>query len=290
MRICLHSALTNVGSLDAVIAEVRRSADHGLSGYWAAMLTGQDTLTALAIAGREVAGIELGTAVVPMPLRSPFALAQQVSTVQEAIGGRLVLGLGTSHETFVRNSFGEFWGSPVQTARRYLDDLARVMSGEHARRIVTARHHTPVLLGAVNPAMIALAVRRTSGVVTWAAGTRTITEVVLPALAARDGTGPFRIVASLPVCVTDDEGAARTYIDQRLGANDRLPSYQKVLRREGVAGVADLSLVGTRDQVMRRLDAFEECGVTEFAAHPVVSSPYDADRTWEVLGERARAA
>jgi len=153
--------------------------------------------------------------------------------------------------------------------------------------VVTARHRTRVVLGAVNPAMVALAARRASGVVTWAAGTATIREVVLPARDTR--TEPFRIIASLPVCVTDDEAAARQYIDARLGANDRLPSYQKVLRRERASGVAEMSLVGTRDQITRRLDAFAECGVTDFGAHPVTEGPADAERTWEALGEWARA-
>ncbi|WP_405182644.1 LLM class flavin-dependent oxidoreductase [Nocardia sp. NBC_01377] len=90
MRTAIHSATTDVGSVATVVAEVRRAADVGLGGHWAPMLGGQDTLTAPALAGREVGGIELGTAVVPMPLRSPFALAQQVRTVQEAVGGRFV--------------------------------------------------------------------------------------------------------------------------------------------------------------------------------------------------------
>ena len=286
MRIALHSALANVGRLDAVVAEVRRTAEYGLSGYWSAMLAGQDTLTALAVAGREVPGLEFGTAVVPIPLRSPYALAQQVATVQEAVDGRLVLGLGTSHETFVRTTFGGTWSSPVEAMRAYLDDLARVVSAQDAGRVVTARYATPVVLGAVNPAMVAVAAQRASGVVTWAAGPATIRDVVQPAIAGRDE--PFRIVASLPVCVTGDEAAAQEYIHARLGANDRLPSYQKVLQRERVGGVAELSLVGTLAEVRRQLDAFAEVGVTDFAAHPVTPGEREAEQTWEALGELAR--
>lgn len=297
MRIALHSALTNSGRLDAVLAEVRRTAEHGLAGYWAAMLTGHDTLTVLALAGQAVPGIELGTAVVPIPLRSPFALAQQVATVQAAVDGRLVLGIGTSHETFVRNRFSEPWGPPVATARTYLDDLRRIMAGpimggDDDQRIVTARHRTPVLLGAVNPAMIGLAVECASGVVTWAAGPKTIGLVVNRAHGFRaDGEAfrghAFRIVASLPVWVTDDEDAARREIQARLGANDQLPSYQKVLQREGVAGVHELSLVGSPERVWAQLDRLEESGVTDFAAHPVTGPGRDDDRTWELLAERA---
>ena len=59
MQIGLHSALSTSGKVGAVVEEVRRTADSGLTSYWAAMLTGQDTLTTLAIAGTEVADIEL---------------------------------------------------------------------------------------------------------------------------------------------------------------------------------------------------------------------------------------
>src|SRR5271156_6514748 len=118
MRIAIHSGTTNRGTIDRILAEARKAADYGLCGYWAPMLNGHDTLTVLAIVGREVAGIELGTAVVPMPLRPVYALAQQVTTVQEAIGGRLALGLGPSHEALVRDLFGLEWTPPLPATRR----------------------------------------------------------------------------------------------------------------------------------------------------------------------------
>jgi hypothetical protein len=68
------------------------------------------------------------------------------------------------------------------------------------------------------------------GVVTWSAGEATFRELVAPAAAS--AASGFRVVASLPVSVTDDEAAARELIHRRLGANDRFPSYQRVLQRE----------------------------------------------------------
>ena len=40
-------------------------ADQGFAAYWLPQIFGVDALTALAVVGREVPGIELGTAVVP---------------------------------------------------------------------------------------------------------------------------------------------------------------------------------------------------------------------------------
>ncbi|MEU8803106.1 LLM class flavin-dependent oxidoreductase [Spirillospora sp. NPDC048819] len=289
MRIAIHSGLTMRGSVRGVVDEVRKAAGYGFAGYWAPMLNGHDTLTAFAVAGREVPGIELGTAVVPMPLRPPFALAQQVATVQEVLGGRLALGIGPSHEALVRDAFGLEWPPPIAATRRYVEELEAVMTGRDGRRVAVGGDPPPILLGAVNPAMARLAAEVAAGVVTWAAGPRTITEVIRPALLGRPAGSAFRIVAALPVCVTGDVAGARRHIHRVLGANDRFASYQKVLRREGVDGIARLAIVGSPDEVARRIDAFAESGVTDFAAHPLAKNDVDAELTWEFLAARAKA-
>jgi 5,10-methylenetetrahydromethanopterin reductase len=272
MRIGVHSATTNRATVDDVVAEVRAAADAGLAGYWAPMLAGLDTLTALAVAGREVPGIELGTAVVPMPLRSPYALAQQVKTVQQVVAQRLVVGIGTSHEKFTTGVFGAEWRPPLTAARDYLPRLRDALDGTG----------TQVLLGAVNPKMVALAVELADGVITWSAGEATIAMI---ADAVRDAgrQSPFRVVAALPVCVTDDESGARAHIKARLGRDDGLPSYQKVLAREGVPSVADVSIVGSADDVAERLARFAAGGVTDFAAHVVAATEDDRAGTWSLL-------
>ena len=71
MKIGIHSARTNSPDVEAVGIELRETAAAGLGSYWAAMLTGQDSLTILAVMAREVPDIEIGPAVVPIPLRSP---------------------------------------------------------------------------------------------------------------------------------------------------------------------------------------------------------------------------
>jgi F420-dependent oxidoreductase-like protein len=290
MRIAIHSALVNGGPVEGVLAEVRATAELGLAGYWAPMLGGQDTLTVLALAGREVPGVELGTAVVPMPLRSPFALAQQVRTVQEAVAGRLTLAVGTSHETLVRQLFRAEWRPPLETARTYLGELRALLSDDGAGRFAgPPAAPTPVLLGAVNPAMVRLATEAADGVVTWAAGEATLGRLIGDAVRSSGRAGAFRVVAALPVSVTDDADAVRARIDRRLGANDALPSYRRVLEREGVSGIATLAVVGTAGEVRSRLARFEECGVTDFAAH-LVGTGADRRRTEELLASLAAPA
>jgi alkanesulfonate monooxygenase SsuD/methylene tetrahydromethanopterin reductase-like flavin-dependent oxidoreductase (luciferase family) len=64
-----------------------------------------------------VPDIEFGTAVVPTYSRHPLALAAQALTVQEAVGGRLVLGVGASHQAVVEGQYGYSMHAAVITPR-----------------------------------------------------------------------------------------------------------------------------------------------------------------------------
>jgi 5,10-methylenetetrahydromethanopterin reductase len=81
--------------------ELQGAADDGFSSAWLQNIFGLDALTALAVAGSQVPGIELGTAVVPTYPRHPVVLAQQAMTAATALGGRLALGIGLSHKIVI---------------------------------------------------------------------------------------------------------------------------------------------------------------------------------------------
>ncbi len=97
-------SLPDPGGADALTVlrdELRKAADDGFSSAWLANIFGLDALTALAVAGSAVPGIEVGTAVVPTYPRHPAALAQQALTAALALGGRLTLGIGLSHKIVI---------------------------------------------------------------------------------------------------------------------------------------------------------------------------------------------
>ncbi|SKB06122.1 LLM class flavin-dependent oxidoreductase [Aeromicrobium choanae] len=283
-RYCLHSSTTNHGTVEQVVGEVRRVAEAGLGGYWAPMLNGLDTMTALGVAAALVPDVEVGTAVVPIPLRSPYALAQQALTVAELSGGRLTLGLGTSHRPLAEGIFRAEWTPPLATMTTYLAELRDLMAGGQPERMQPRIPSPQVVLGAVNPRMAAVAAEHADGVVTWAAGPRTIEQVIAPAAASR--TTPFRIIAAIPLCVTSDPDKVRAAIARKLGANDALPSYRRVLEREGVDGIASVAIVGDEGEVVAGLRRLTEAGVTEVAAH-VVARGGDEERTWALLTDLA---
>jgi len=75
----------------------------------------------LRAAGREVPGIEVGTAVVPVYGRHPVNLAMQAATAQLAAGGRFSLGIGSG---WFERDYDEY-GYEFGTARGRLADLER---------------------------------------------------------------------------------------------------------------------------------------------------------------------
>src|SRR5215831_11091754 len=110
--------------------EIRTAADDGFSSVWMAHIFGLDALTALAVAGRGIDGIEIGTAVVPTYPRHPAVLAQQALTAALALGGRLVLGIGLSHKIVIEDMYGYSFDAPAVHMDEYLSILLPLLDGE----------------------------------------------------------------------------------------------------------------------------------------------------------------
>jgi F420-dependent oxidoreductase-like protein len=237
--------------------------------------------------------MEVGTAVIPTFPRHPTALAAQAISTQAAIPGRLVLGIGLSHQPSVEGTWKMKWDRPILHMREYLDVLLPLLesgqanaTGEFWSAEMTAGRPTDVvpsvMLAALGPQMLDIAGRRTDGTILWLVGPRTIAEHIAPRLndaaAAADRPAP-RVVCSLPVCVTDDEGGARALVGQFLDGYQDLPSYKAMLDREGAAGPADVAIVGTEDQVGDALAGLAAAGTTDFAALPMSLDPEIVART-----------
>src|SRR5258708_19526656 len=83
--------------------DLKRAADDGFASAWMSNIFGLDALTALAVAGSQVPGIDLGTAVVPTYPRHPAVLAQQALTAAPALPGRLCLPIPLSPHTHLHH-------------------------------------------------------------------------------------------------------------------------------------------------------------------------------------------
>ena len=129
MRIGINGS-ADINDLERTVAEAARAEAAGFDSFWTAQIFGFDALTAVAVTGQSVPRIELGTAVVPTYPRHPMVMAGQALTVQVAIGGRLALGIGLSHQIVVENMWGYSYAKPVRHMREYLDALIPLLRGE----------------------------------------------------------------------------------------------------------------------------------------------------------------
>lgn len=301
MRIGVMSSKIGSGTIDDVVAEARQAADDGIHTFWGSQIFGHDTLTVLAIVGREVPGIQLGTAVVPTYPRHPMMLAQQALTVQAASGGRLVLGIGLSHQVVVEMIWGLSFDKPVRHLREYLSVLMPMLEGKaaafdgevyrvHAAASVAGGSRPAVLVAALGAQMLHVAGELTDGTSTWCVGPKTLRELTIPTLrqAAADAGRPDPLVAcALPICVTDDVDAARKRAAKVFAVYDTLPSYKTMMNNEGVDGPGGLAIVGTEAEVIDRLEELASIGVTDFNAGPFPGDPDEATRTSAVLRDFA---
>lgn len=266
-------------TVDGLVIQVKEAAERGFLSTWTPQVFTVDAVTALAVVAREVPDIELGTAVIPTYSRHPMVMAAQALTLQQLSGGRFTLGIGLSHQFVVEHLWGMSFEKPVRHLREYLSILLPLLQGEPVSfrgEVLTGNlgldipaEPVPVLVAALGSQTLKVTGTRTAGTVTWMTGPATIESHVAPTLqAAADEAGrpEPRIVAALPVCVTDDPAAAREKAGQTFSVYGQLPSYRAMLDREGAAGPADVAIVGTAGEVKAGVEAMMAAGTTDFVA------------------------
>ena len=296
MRIGMFGGDTANRTIDDVVDDARATEADGFASYWIPQIFGLDAISTLAIVGREVPRLELGTAVVPTYPRHPMMLAQQALTTQVASGGRFVLGIGLSHQIVIEGMFGLSFDKPAKHMREYLSILMPLVHGGpadydgdtlHAHGALNVADATPcpVLLAALAPRMLDLAGAVADGTITWMTGPATLADYTIPAInsaAKAAGRAAPRVCASLPVCVTDDEAGARSRAADEFVMYGMLPSYRAMLDREGAAGPADVAIVGNAATVKDAITHLAEIGITDFAP-ALFGSRADRQATREVL-------
>ncbi|MCP3988834.1 MAG: TIGR03564 family F420-dependent LLM class oxidoreductase [Actinomycetia bacterium] len=272
----------------------------GFASAWLPQVGTVDALTALALAGRDTASIELGTAVVPTYPRHPVMLAEQALTVQNATDNRLALGIGLSHRFFIKDSLGLDYSRPIPHTRDYLTILNGLLAGEvvdhtgteyqvKAQVNVVDADKPPVLVAALGPAMLRLCGRLSDGTITWMGGINYLGRLAIPTMgAAADAAGrpAPRFVAMVPVLLSDDLGAGSETINDTFGGYGQIPSYRATLDRGGAAVPADVAVIGNADAIEVGLQAFADIGVSDFVA-VVPPSTSTSQATRELLADMA---
>lgn len=288
---------TRDNSIDGLIAEAKQAEQQGFSSYWMPQIFGPEALTTLAVIGREVPRIELGTSVIPTYPRHPMTLAQHALTTNAIVGGRLCLGIGLSHKVVIEDMMGMSFDKPLRHMREYLSILMPLLESQsvsfagetltaHAGLTIPGASRCGVVVAALGPQMLALAAQMADGTLTWCTGPETLRTLTIPtinAAAERLGRPAPRVIAALPVCVTNDVAAARARAAEVFAVYGQLPSYRAMLDHEGAAGPADIAIVGSADEVSSRIAALADIGVTDFAAVEFGATPDEVAATRDAV-------
>jgi F420-dependent oxidoreductase-like protein len=294
-------------------AEARWADDAGLATVWVPQIPDDfDALTMATLVGEVTTRVEIGTAVVPVQVRHPIALAQQTLSVQAVCAGRLALGLGVSHHWIIDEMLGLSYERPVATMRAHLDVLDQALRGSgpvdvendlfrvHNPLDITDITPTPVLIAALGPMMLRLAGERTDGTILWMADERAIGTHVAPTITkAAEGAGrpAPRIVAGVPVCLCrDDEvDVAAARANRVLAEAEMSPNYQKLLQHGDARNVGDLLAAGSETTIEKRLRAFADAGATDVSVRLLSigdgreARVASAQRTRDFVGSLARS-
>jgi F420-dependent oxidoreductase-like protein len=305
IRIGIGCADNGRQHVDDLVAMVKQIEADGFQAAWIPSFFQFDCLTWCALAGRETERIEIGTAVAVSHSRHPFYMAQQAASTQAACGGRFVLGLGPSHQVVVEGMLGLSYEKPGRHVREYLEVLNALSEtgkvqheGEvyHVNATLQVEGGTPfpTVIGGLGPMMRKLAGRLAQGSITWMTGPKTLEELIVAdvrAAAQAAGRPAPRIVGGFPIVLTNEVESARTLASKVFAMYGTLPSYRAMLDHEGVAGPADIAMIGDEKTLETAIERLASIGVTHLNAN-LIPDGKDRDgsiqRTREFLAELAR--
>lgn len=282
---------------------VRKAQDleeRGFDSVWMANVVGYgfETLQAMGLIARETKRIKLGTAVVPIHLYHPLALAHQAMTIQKVANGRFTLGIGLSHPPIVEGWLGLPYKNLLTRMREYVSVLRPLLNDESVSfegdyYSANAEIHLPdakrvsLLVAALGPKMLKLAGEMTDGTVTYLTGLHTLETHIIPRIrsSAKEfgNPAPRIVVGGLPIALVDDIEGARFAVAEEFSLYASLPSYRNMFDLEGVTGAADVAILGDAASLKATLNRLADMGVTDFVADPVSANENAVDRTIDFL-------
>ena len=134
-------------------AETRSMAQAAEAAGFEAIFAGEVNTDALAVAqvmGEATTQIKVGTWVANIYLRHSYLCAQHAALIADATGGRMILGLGVSHQP-VNAALGIEMKAPIEALRQYTTEVAAWLRGEgpatHLKQLPAA-YEVPLYLGA----------------------------------------------------------------------------------------------------------------------------------------------
>ncbi len=111
--------------------QARRYAGEGFDSLWSAQAIGRgfmitDPFVALSIAATVTDTVEIGTAVLQIPLYHPMELAHRVFSLQQICGDRLILGVGAGSTEQDFDAFDKNYQGRFENFSRNVEDLRSI--------------------------------------------------------------------------------------------------------------------------------------------------------------------
>ncbi|MFF5991742.1 LLM class F420-dependent oxidoreductase [Prauserella flavalba] len=171
MRLGLNLGYWGAGNDASNLALAKHADTLDYSVVWAAEAYGSDAPTVLAFVAAQTSKIDVGSAVLQIPARTPAATAMTAATLDSLSGGRFRLGLGVSGPQVSEGWHGVRFGSPLGRTREYVDIVRMALRRERVRydgkhfqlplpdgpgkalalTVHPVRDHIPTYLAAIGP-------------------------------------------------------------------------------------------------------------------------------------------
>jgi F420-dependent oxidoreductase-like protein len=232
MRLALSLGYQTAWTTPADHLALAQEADRlGYSVVWAAEAYGSDSVTMLAWIAGQTSRIDLGSAVMQIPARTPAMTAMTAATLDTLSGGRFRLGLGVSGPQVSEGWHGVRFAKPLQRTREYVEIVRRAMAGQKVaydgqfytlplpdgpgKALKLGFHPTrdriPIYLAAVGPKNLELAGEIADGWLAVFLAPEFASDQLASISAGRAKAGAtldgFDVVPSVPVVVGDDVSA-----------------------------------------------------------------------------------
>jgi F420-dependent oxidoreductase-like protein len=131
MRLGINFGYQDWGTGLGRTVELAQEADRlGFHSAWTAEAYGTDCITPLTWLAARTERLNVGSAIMQMPARTPAMTAMTAATLDLMTGGRFLLGLGLSGPQVVEGWHGQPYGKPLAKTREYVEIVRTVLARE----------------------------------------------------------------------------------------------------------------------------------------------------------------
>ncbi len=266
---------------------VKHAENLGFHSVWTAEAYGSDSVSMASWILAQTTRINVGTAIMQMPARTPAMAAMTAMTLDHLSGGRFIMGLGPSGPQVAEGWHGQAYGKPLTRTREYIAIIRHILAreaplqhegeyyhipnneqgstglGKPLKSILHGNSQLPIFTASISPNGLRCSAECADGVFPMMLKPESYAEVIKPYLDegfARAGRGKskadFTVAPGVTCLVGDYEQLAPVvkssmalYIGG-MGARDK-NFYNDLARRMGYAEAAikiqDLYLAGKKE-------------------------------------------